>query len=908
MPVIDKKEDADVVANMRSIVPYTIFLTREMLKSREEFKSQFADQDLWQHQPLEIKAVESMKSGTMTSYKPPWTASMARNALQTAGMVEASANALWLNPHPPTTGDAKVVAGDQLCWKDVEEAARRHFSEEAYQVTHAVSQGVSRIVFPVSINAVVDDVVQACHDWFPSTLKVLSGHVYLYGLYLGMYKAFQQSQWGLLASLWQCCLTTTICCRAGLSVSEQAILTMSQSESAKLNAQLMSDSFVGFAYKALLVMKNSSESNKLKVLTSAGVRYNSAAPTKQMVTGILIFDDKITDRALEALRCIERKFGREVLTAGYHKLSRVSAICATAAPIMLESCSALMEYVLEYLKWGLQYDLLSAAGLSGDALDKGRDGKLGVVHATMGRRHITNLILGWVQDLGAATTGAALAKDLREVMKNFESYRRYEQAFPVSDPMEAGAAAEAATQSGGGDPPSPAASQGGGLDDEDPVEALKRQYNNKACHAVINFMYDLLACQHDQGITEAMQTKGGLKDVQWMEVECLESLREIHRLVNLHKSVVETGSSGPPETGSRTLQRYVSESAEDPARKEELRKERHDAWRQAVTARKKFVHTGWQRVATKQQLQAFFAKTPVFSFNGKPGESHRVFLFSSELYAESATKPWVCPADLAASQGVAEVYFDFMSSQVGPCDVLMIADGRSRANRKKIEKKFESARHQHEVWIIFRPTKRLGRKVAFAADNKEMVLVSMPLVRTQLSTAPREDYNQAGEESTHETTYTGVDPAPWSSLPLITAAEKEKVQGSPAPVPQEDLFDTSLGMPLYWQERKTVHCWKSLLKDVGAKAIFDLTPGSGACGRAAMEMGVSYSCLARSAEHCSWLQNIWDRQALRCICEEGGPLHQQDLSQCIKEHFAETLDQLNQMDDAEEADFEGDLA
>ena len=98
------------------------------------------------------------------------------------------------------------------------------------------------------------------------------------------------------------------------------------------------------------------------------------------------------------------------------------------------------------------------------------------------------------------------------------------------------------------------------------------------------------------------------------------------------------------------------------------------------------------------------------------------------------------------------------------------------------------------------------------------------------------------------------------------------------------------------------------MKDVGAKAIFDLTPGSGACGRAAMAMGISYSCLARNAEHCSWLQNIWDRQALRCICEEGGPLHQQDLSQCIKEHFAETLDQLNQMDNAEEVEFEGELA
>ena len=75
----------------------------------------------------------------------------------------------------------------------------------------------------------------------------------------------------------------------GLSVSEQATLTTPQSESAKLEAQLMSASLLGFDHTALLVMKNSSESNKLKVLTSAGIRYKSAAPTKQMVTGILIF-------------------------------------------------------------------------------------------------------------------------------------------------------------------------------------------------------------------------------------------------------------------------------------------------------------------------------------------------------------------------------------------------------------------------------------------------------------------------------------------------------------------------------------------------------------------------------------------------------------------------------------------
>ena len=82
--------------------------------------------------------------------------------------------------------------------------------------------------------------------------------------------------------------------------------------------------------------------------------------------------------------------------------------------------------------------------------------------------------------------------------------------------MEAGAAAEAATQSGGGDP------HGAGSMTKTPSKVLKRRCNNKAYNFVINLMYDLLACQHDHGITEVMPTKGDLKDVEWMEVDCLE--------------------------------------------------------------------------------------------------------------------------------------------------------------------------------------------------------------------------------------------------------------------------------------------------------------------------------------------------------------------------------------------------
>ena len=115
------------------------------------------------------------------------------------------------------------------------------------------------------------------------------------------------------------------------------------------------------------------------------------------------------------------------------------------------------------------------------------------------------------------------------------------------------------------------------------------------------------------------------------------------------------------------------------------------------------------------------------------------------------------------------------------------------------------------------------------------------------------------------------------------------------------LFDSSVGVPLFWQERKTVKCWKAILKDVQCKAVFDLTPGSGACARAAMEMGVPYAGVTRCQEHCSWLQNILDRQALRCVATAGA-LFDQDLSECVKEHFQDVLDQLNEQDAIEDTD------
>ena len=53
-------------------------------------------------------------------------------------------------------------------------------------------------------------------------------------------------------------------------------------------------------------------------------------------------------------------------------------------------------------------------------------------------------------------------------------------------------------------------------------------------------------------------------------------------------------------------------------------------------------------------------------------------------------------------------------------------------------------------------------------------------------------------------------------------------------------------------------------------------------------------------EHCSWLQNVLDRHALRSITTNESPLFEQHLAAAIKEHFGDVLDQLHEADAVED--------
>ena len=138
------------------------------------------------------------------------------------------------------------------------------------------------------------------------------------------------------------------------------------------------------------------------------------------------------------------------------------------------------------------------------------------------------------------------------------------------------------------------------------------------------------------------------------------------------------------------------------------------------------------------------------------------------------------------------------------------------------------------------------------------------------------------------------------------------VQELSLPVPKANLFDSSGGVPLYWQERKPVQLWRKIFGDLQVCMVVDLSPGGGLAARAAMELGISYLGLARTAEQCSWLANVCDRAAARAAVTSGTALFNQDLKTSLEEHFGDILEHGRVADAAldkqEPVDDEEDLA
>ena len=325
-------------------------------------------------------------------------------------------------------------------------------------------------------------------------------------------------------------------------------------------------------------------------------------------------------------------------------------------------------------------------------------------------------------------------------------------------------------------------------------------------------------------------------------------------------------------------------------------KARQDAWKSVQAVRKKYATVSVGKFNTSADLQRWFEKQrPAFQFKGKPGESHRVFVASADTFGDECGQPWQSLSNKSEDFGE---LVKFMSSQTGAADLLLCFDGRNVADRKVIEPLMESTRNSGDLWILYKPMARLGGKGSVWSSNlKEVCWISFPVSRTS---SKADDKNSTRDEDDWMTggSYCGVEAVPWKSLPLLPVADKATIMGGEPAVPPTTVFDADLmGMPLYWQESKPISLWEDVFSTVGAQFVVDLSPGSGAAGRAAMRLGISYLGLCRGDRHALWLANVFDRVACHLIADAKAPLFDKDLASSINTHFDDVLKHMAKMTD-----------
>jgi hypothetical protein len=262
---------------------------REYMKTHRGVFDEVADLPLHEHKPLHIEEKQK-NTGSLKSYKAPWDKGAASDALATAGVYEAAGNLVWARVFP-LSQEMETVAGAPVAFEQVVELADHFFTSDAFvatQGTTAVPDGqkaaVPRIVFPITmhVNASADlNIANAPH--FNSCLDLITGHAFLYAWWYAMFRAVRDDATTLVASLWQCGLTTTIHLRQGLDVQSMATISCAQSELNNSAEKSQSDSFPAFALKALLIAPSDQEPNRTQLLRTAGIRYNNSVVNKARV-------------------------------------------------------------------------------------------------------------------------------------------------------------------------------------------------------------------------------------------------------------------------------------------------------------------------------------------------------------------------------------------------------------------------------------------------------------------------------------------------------------------------------------------------------------------------------------------------------------------------------------------------
>ena len=265
------------------------------------------------YEPLNIK--ESINEADMASYQSPWDDGQCKAALRSTGLYQAGGNLMWLNPNPHSQ-----CVSPPLCWAQVRELQKNLFepSGEKAKLTTC-----GRIIFPQTLHAYVTDMVQlecaaaAGESQFP----LLGGQGLLMAWWASMFEALHVGVDQQVAVLWQCALTTTIQLRLLPDVVKLMKASTQVSESLKMQAMHLTDTFPSFVAK--LGKTGISLESNLTELRATGPCFNGAAINKTMVTAAGLVQKRFTPECHSAMMAIEFEFGRDIFSNWYNKCMRL---------------------------------------------------------------------------------------------------------------------------------------------------------------------------------------------------------------------------------------------------------------------------------------------------------------------------------------------------------------------------------------------------------------------------------------------------------------------------------------------------------------------------------------------------------------------------------------------------------
>ena len=270
-------------------------------------------------------------------------------------------------------------------------------------------------------------------------------------------------------------------------------------------------------------------------------------------------------------------------------------------------------------------------------------------------------------------------------------------------------------------------------------------------------------------------------------------------------------------------------------------------------------------------------------FTRKKGDV-RAFVVSAELFPPNLAKQGAkarLSEPMAADEEELKRVLEFLASKRVKDDVIIMFDGRGRANRRVIEELEEKLgsgdSHQLvECWCVYVPPTRTqdpraaARSPSYTSNTREVAYFSMPM-KGKRNVMPRSLFNACGESSSEATTYTGIAMRRFSELPRMNRETKSSILGAPACAslgPGQSRLQAEIdekGHPFSYAEVKPITLWQDVVAHLGITHIVDLTPGSGAFAVAATGLA-QYEGIAANDAHRDWLDSIVDR----CVMYQAG--------------------------------------